>query len=161
VPALQPILTDPTLNELQRSKALSHAAVAYAKAHPAYVAEAVARNTARFVEFGEAAYSRESSAAYGIGAGTALVDRWAFRVAFVLAALGFAVTRRRRDTLALWLTPLLIAASTVMASGDVRHRMPVEPFVVVFCSQAVLWVLWRIARVQSRAGAPQRLGAAG
>ena len=161
VPAFQPILTDSRLNELELSQALSHAAVTYARAHPAYVAEAVARNTARFVEFGEAAYSRQSSAAYGVGERTAVVNRWSFRVMFVLSLLGFAATRRRRDTLALWLTPLLITASTVVASGDVRHRMPVEPFVVVFATPAMLWAVRRIARVPVRTRTARQLGTAG
>lgn len=149
VPSLAPILDDRSLDENQVNKRLGKAGRDYAKDHPGYVPRVLWWNSLRVLSLDHG--PRTNRAAYsfqGIGSGWANLATVAWYLLALLAIAGLALGAWRGTPAWLWLTPVLLFVSVVWISGDVRYRLPIEPF-------AVWAAAYALARITDRRRVPQ------
>ena len=66
----------------------------------------------------------------GIGRLQADAATIAFWLVALLAIAGVVLGALRAAPVWLWLTPLLLYVSVIWISGDIRYRLPIEPFFV-------------------------------
>jgi hypothetical protein len=151
-PALRPIVTDRSLDENQVNKKLSKAGRTYAKDHPGYVPRVLWWNGLRLLGIArplptvEAAYEFQ-----GIGRGYAKLALIAWYLAVIAAIGGLLLGALRRADWWLWVVPVLLFASVIVISSDIRYRAPIEPFVV----WAAAFGLTGIRRVRRPPPTPQ------
>jgi len=73
-----------------------------------------------------------------------------------LALFGLAWPEARRDAaLLIWLTPLLLVASAVIALDDFRYRVPADPFLIVLAALALVRIGRRLALTIQRHSVPR------
>jgi 4-amino-4-deoxy-L-arabinose transferase-like glycosyltransferase len=153
-PALRPIVTDRSLDENEVNKKLSKAGRTYAKDHPGYVPRVLWWNGLRLLGIErplptvEAAYEFQ-----GIGRGYAKLALVAWYLVAVAAIAGLLLGASRRRDWWLWVVPLLLFASVIVISSDIRYRAPIEPFVI----WAAAFALTGIRRVRRPRPTPQPL----
>lgn len=145
VPALAPLFSDMRLDEVELSSRLKDAGVDYVRAHPAYVGEVVAWNTARLFDLTGPGFVRETAASLGIRERAADIWFASYVLVAVTAVIGLFTTAARRVPRALWAVPLLVVAGTVATLGTARYRSPVEPFLVLLAAMAIAAVVDRRA----------------
>jgi hypothetical protein len=138
---------DPTLDEAELAELLRDAGTSYALDHPGYVAEVVARSTARLLDLEGPGLTRDVYRLdYSIRE-RAIADlafaSWWLLVSFAIA--GAALGAHRRVPAALLAAPLLLWAVTVPVLGHARLRAPIEPFAVLFASVALHALVVRLA----------------
>lgn len=140
VPQYAPLVTGGNLKEAEVSRRLTTGARSYIADHPAAPAKAIFYNSMRLLELGKGpGNGRLSYEAVGIGSRLARLATLAF-YALALLALAGAATRAARGgpKWLMLLAPLLLWLSVVVISGDVRYRLPLEPFVVWLAALAVV-----------------------
>ena len=131
VPSLRPILADRSLDENEMSKKLGRAGRAYAKDHPGYVPRVLWWNGLRVLSLSHGV--RDAKVAYafqGIGKGYAVLAALGWFLLALAAIAGLALGALRGGPWWFWVTPLLLFLSVIWISGDIRYRLPIEPFVV-------------------------------
>jgi surface polysaccharide O-acyltransferase-like enzyme len=144
VPEYLPLLRG---TEYQENQALDTASVNYLEHHPTYLATVTFWNTVRLFELRGPSGTRASWAANGYGGTAADLAFAGFCVVAALALAGATTRAARRAPWALWLTPVLVTASTVVVLGESRLRALVDPFLVIL---AALAVVAAINRLQAR-----------
>jgi 4-amino-4-deoxy-L-arabinose transferase-like glycosyltransferase len=135
-PAMRPIVADRSLDENQVNKKLSKAGRTYAKDNPGYVPRVFWWNGLRLLALERPL--RTAEAAYhfqGIGPGYAKLALVAWYLAAAAAIAGLILGAWRGVPWWLWIVPLLLYASVIAISSDIRYRAPIEPFVL--CAAAV------------------------
>jgi 4-amino-4-deoxy-L-arabinose transferase-like glycosyltransferase len=153
VPSLAPILADRSLDENQLSNKLAAAGRDYAADHPGYVPRVLWWNGLRLLSLshgfqnGKLAYRFQ-----GIGTRYAGAATISWYLLALVALAGIALGAVRRSPWWFWLTPLLLFASVISISGDVRYRLPVEAF-AIFAAAVALVAAWE--RVRGRRPEPQ------
>jgi hypothetical protein len=112
--------------------ALGHAAMEYARDRPGYVADVAWRNSLRVLGLGGSDYNRQAMAAeFDLG------PRWSDLVTYggfpfaLLAVVGCATAAARQTPRWVWAIPLLILATSVIASATQRFRQPADPFLLM------------------------------
>lgn len=115
--------------------ALGHAAIEYARDRPGYVAEVVWRNSLRVLGLGGSDYNHQAMAAeFDLG------PRWSDLVTYgalpfaLLALAGCATAAARGTPRWMWAIPLLILATSVVASATQRFRLPADPFLLMLAA---------------------------
>jgi hypothetical protein len=149
VPALAPILNDRSLDEREVGKYLGQAGRDYAKEHPGYVPRVLWLNGLRMLGLDDG--TRTNRIAYsfqGISAGWANLAVAAWYLVALLAIAGLLLGAWRAAPAWLRLTPVLLYVSVIWISGDVRYRLPIDPFAI--CAAA-----YAVARVTDRRRAQQ------
>jgi 4-amino-4-deoxy-L-arabinose transferase-like glycosyltransferase len=149
VPAYRDLFADRSLDEKELADALQHRAREYATDHPTYVAKVVFWNSLRLFDLTGFDFGRVVGGSLGYSARVsdlALVG-WYLVAPFGLVGAWLA---RRRLPWELWLVPVTIWATTVLALGTFRYRAPIEPFVLAFAAVTACAIH---DRVTTRAGA--------
>jgi 4-amino-4-deoxy-L-arabinose transferase-like glycosyltransferase len=142
----QPILRNPSLDEVEAERELRSATFRYAREHPSYVPRVVFWNATRLLNLrgprsedpvaGENSISRELSA----------LTVGSFYLVAVLGLLGVATGAGRRAPLFIWAYPLLALLSVAITVADMRLRMPAEPFLVLLAAAGLYGVTGRLRR---------------
>lgn len=130
VPAHEALFDDPSLDEDELSRELRSRAVEYAKDHPGYVVEVVARSTMRLFDLSGRDHAHVVGESIGYSHRLSDLGLAGWYLVAPLALVGIALGGLRRAPLALWALPVLFVAVTVIALGTYRYRAPLEPFVV-------------------------------
>lgn len=138
-------------DQVDRQRELTRRALRYAADNPLYVAEVGARNTQRLLNLEGPAWWRGNAEAMSLSRRAGDVAALAF-FPFALLALAGALTAGGRTLPGwLWATAGLLFVSVVLVAGEIRLRAPLDAFVVLLASAALVEAL----RV-SRFGAPRR-----
>lgn len=137
-PALHSIVTDRSLNENEVNKKLSKAGRTYAKDHPGYVPRVLWWNGRRVLGLERPLPTTEATYEFqGIGRGYAKLALAAWYLLVLAALAGLALGAARRTPRWLWVVPLLLFASVIVISSDVRYRVPIEPFAIWLAAAAI------------------------
>lgn len=130
------------LNEYQIDSRLRAAGITYMSDHPGYVLTQVGVTTARLLgaNMTWARYSAEGDD-YGIEVARFWLVGWLALAAVGLA--GVASRAARRLPVALWIAPVLFWITTI--NGDAEYRIPIEAFVLLFATAALVAVWDRFA----------------
>jgi 4-amino-4-deoxy-L-arabinose transferase-like glycosyltransferase len=152
-PSLAPIFADRSLDENQLSKKLGKAGRDYAADHPGYVPRVLWWNGLRLLSLSHGLHDgRVAYRFQGIGARYADAATISWYLLALAALGGIALGAARGAPRWFWLTPVLLYLSVIAISGDVRYRLPVEPFAI--CAGAVALVAaWE--RLRGRRPEPQ------
>jgi hypothetical protein len=146
VPKLQPHFADRSLNEAELSSALQHEAFTYLGDHKRYFGEVVVWNVARLFDLSGFRFAHVVGRSIGYSDRLSDLNVVSFWALAAVAVVGF----RRRDAgrapLALWLTPVVFAATTIVVLGTYRYRLPIEPFVVLLAALSITAFLDRRRR---------------
>jgi 4-amino-4-deoxy-L-arabinose transferase-like glycosyltransferase len=145
VPGLAELFTDPQLDEVELAEALREEGTEYAKEHPGYVAEVVATNIAHLFSVNGLARAETGHLSEGYGSGWSALWTISYWIVALLALGGMATRQARRVPLTWWLTPVLFVVVTVPTLGTARYRAPIEPFLVLLATLAIVALLdrWR------------------
>jgi 4-amino-4-deoxy-L-arabinose transferase-like glycosyltransferase len=146
-PAMRRIYLNASLDENQVSKRLASAGRTYAKDHPGYVPRVVWFNSLRL--FGLRHGGAGARAAYyyqGIGTRYAELARWTWYLLALAAIAGVLLGAARRAPWWIWALAPLLYVSVIWISGDIRYRVPLEPF-------AIWAAAYALARVTDRSQA--------
>lgn len=118
--------------------ALRRDAVAFAAAHPTYVASVLWHNTLRLLELDGFARTRFTAGTIDLPGGPAVAGAIMFCVIAMLALAGAVSPAARRAPRGLWLVPALQFASTVLVISETpRFRTPIEPFLLLLAALTV------------------------
>jgi len=139
------------LREAELFRRLRSRALRYAGDHPGYIATVAYWNTRRLFELGGGpAWGRTSYAYVGIGRRPAKLAVGSFYPVALLALYGIVLAIRRRAGYAfLWTAPVLLFISVVLIGGDLRYRLPLDVFFV-------LWAALALSEIGGRFGAARR-----
>ena len=127
-------------NEAEVDAVLRRRGLDYALGHPAYVGFVVGANGLRLFGLGPG-HTITNDAWYnemGVPRGARDPSTVSVLLLIVFAITGAAILHaRRRPWLSgdrfLWLMPVLLCLAVVWAHGDVRTRLPADPFLVMLC----------------------------
>jgi 4-amino-4-deoxy-L-arabinose transferase-like glycosyltransferase len=138
----------PSDDENDVSKALGKAGRRYAQDHPGYVPRVLWFNSLRLVGLRHGGSGAKFAYYYqGIGANYAKLARWSWYLLALIAIAGLALGAMRGVPWWLWIVPLLTFVSVIWISGDVRYRVPIEPF-AIWCAAYALARLTDRSRAQ-------------
>jgi heme A synthase len=129
-----------TLPEVERQHELTHRALAYIRRHPGYVPVVLARNTQRMLNLEGSRWWRAQGRSISLPQWSADAGAYGFFVFAALAVLGAMTAAARQAPRWLWLVPLALFATVIVAGSEIRYRAPVEPFLVLLAALA----LWRL-----------------
>lgn len=130
-PALRPIVNDRSLDENEVSKKLSRAGREYARDHPGYVPRVFWWNGLRLLGAARPWPTAEATYRFqGIDRGWAKLSLAAWYLLAAAAVAGVVLGAGRGVPWWLWVVPLLLFASVVAISSDLRYRVPIEPFLI-------------------------------
>jgi hypothetical protein len=101
------------------------------------------QNAKRAFELGGPGWERFTDPAVGLSRRVAGVCAYAFMLFSVLALLGAATGRGRGLPPLVWLGALLTVLGFLVAQGEPRFRVPLDPLVIVLAGIAVAAVLDR------------------
>lgn len=145
IPGQAELFSDRRLDELELAQQLRELGTEYATDHPGYVPVVVAINLAHLFDLSGLDRAEIAHLSEGYGEGWSALWTISYWIVALLA-LGGAVTKlARRAPLAIWLIPVLFVAITVPTLGTPRYRAPIEPFLVLLATLAILWLVdrWR------------------
>jgi hypothetical protein len=158
VPEFEPIFETPAIDEPTLDAELRSSAVDFALDDPAYVAEASWHNLLRMftIEGGSVVTDNGEVPDLGIGNRSVLSEQIALALASLLALAGGIATvaelRSRRGgdpdrnlRLLLLALPLVFLLATAPLNGLPRHRLTVDPFLLIFAAVGAVYI-WRSAR---------------
>jgi hypothetical protein len=137
------VLTAPGLNEADAERELRWRGTRFALDHPGYALGTTWWNSLRMFELADLGRYRD---VFYAERGLSGPDRDVTRIgALVLAGLALAglavllaLPPRRRGPLFVWLTPVLLFASTVPINGSPRYRSVVDPYLVMLAALALV-----------------------
>lgn len=137
-PALRPIVADRSLDESQVDRKLARAGRNYARHHAGYVAKVVWFNGLRLLGWKRGGAEAKFTYAFqGIGSGYAKLARFSWYVLALVALAGLAMGAARDLPWWLWVVPVALYLSVIWISGDLRYRVPIEPFAIWFAAYAL------------------------
>ena len=123
------------LEENALSSLLEARARDYISEHPGYVTEVIWWNSLRLFDVGGGKdVGRLAYSFQGIGHRPADIGRFSFYALALVAFVGLVVGAVRRNHLFLWAMPVILWLSVVVISGDVRYRLPIDPFVILLAA---------------------------
>jgi hypothetical protein len=164
----RPAQTDPeyrrlfnrTSGELDASRSLGRAARHFIGDHPTYVAEVAYCNTLRLAFLGwlSCGDRRETAAlGYVVEQGTSRtvgnIAIVSFGVVALLALAGAFTRAARRAPRAVWLMPALLWITVFVLTAN-RFRAPLEPFIIMLASLALVSAFERRRRLVGSADVP-------
>lgn len=123
-------------NEVELGRRLERQALREIAADPGYVAEVALYNSLRIFHLGELDFAVANLHDSGIQRVPAWLAIYGFYPLALLALAGALTRRARRAPRWLWLFPLLLAA-TVLVTGFVRFRAPIDPFLAMLAALAL------------------------
>ena len=169
VPGFVPIFETPAIDEPTLDAELRSSAVDFALGDPAYVAEASWHNLLRMftVEGGSVVTDNGEVPDLGIGNRSVLSEQIALALASLLALVGGIATvaelRARRGgdpdrnlrvvRLLLLALPLVFVLATAPLNGLPRHRLTVDPFLLIFAAVGAVHLWQRLAERTRRSRA--------
>lgn len=173
VSEFDPIFSTPAIDEATLDAELRESALEFAGAHPGYVVEATFHNLKRMflLEAGSVVGFDGDVTADGIGSKSTESERIAMAIVAPLALLGIAVLlvpglRRewpagspRPPPLLLWLVPLAFIAVSAPINGLPRHRLPIDPFMLIYASLGAAWLWGALRELRSQRRGRRMLGA--
>jgi 4-amino-4-deoxy-L-arabinose transferase-like glycosyltransferase len=136
--------------------ALGRAAREYALDRPGYVAGVAWRNSLRVLGLGGSDYNRQATAAE-LDLGSRWNDLFTYGALpfALLAAAGCATAAALRTPRWVWAVPLLMLATSVLASATQRFRQPADPFLLMLAALGLSAALGLIA-ARRTTGAAER-----
>jgi 4-amino-4-deoxy-L-arabinose transferase-like glycosyltransferase len=138
-PAMRRVLATPGLDENQVSRKLGALGRSYGREHPGYVPRVLWWNGLRMLTVSRGADSTRSAYAFqGVGPRWADAALWGFRLLALLALAGVALGAARAMPWWLGATAGLLFVSVIAISGDIRYRLPLEPFFVWAAAPALV-----------------------
>jgi 4-amino-4-deoxy-L-arabinose transferase-like glycosyltransferase len=123
--------------EVERQRELTRRALAYIADHPDYIAVVLARNTQRMLNLEDSRWWRAQGDSISLPRWSADAGTYGFFAFAALAALGAMTAAARRAPRWLWLVPLVLFASVIVAGSEIRYRAPVEPFLILLAALAL------------------------
>ena len=134
----------PSLPEPVWENRLLSQALRYIGAHPLFSRDRV-QNALQLLELGGSYAWEASAASIGLQRGAAEIAIGGFWVCTVLAVLGAFAQSARRAPKWLWLVPILYALATVWVRAETpRFRLPIDPFLILLASCALVSALHRV-----------------
>lgn len=138
------------LDEVALSRRLASAAAEYAAGHPSYVLATAYRNTLRLLHLRDLPYARQTlQRPTGVDSSMVELSIISFYVVSVVALIGLTTRAARQAPLFLWLTPGLLFVSAVLVQGQIRFRVPIDPFVVVLAGLGLVSLWHRLRDIGS------------
>jgi hypothetical protein len=131
-------------NEVVYGRRLLAAAVADIERDPAYLFKVAYWNTVRMLHLGEFDFAVDNLRDTGVPRIPALFEIFGFYPLAALALLGLATGGVRRAPRWLWLVPGCLLTS-VLITGFIRFRSPIDPFLALLAALAVAAMLERAA----------------
>jgi 4-amino-4-deoxy-L-arabinose transferase-like glycosyltransferase len=125
------------LPEVARQRELTRRALAYIADHPDYVAVVLARNTQRMLNLEDSRWWRAQGDSISLPRWSADAGAYGFIAFAALAVLGAMTAAARRAPRWLWLVPLALFATVIVAGSEIRYRAPVEPFLILLAALAL------------------------
>jgi 4-amino-4-deoxy-L-arabinose transferase-like glycosyltransferase len=123
--------------EVERQQELTRRAVGYAADHPGYVAQVLLHNTMRLLNLEGASWWRWQGRTMSLPVWAADAAAYAFYLLALLALAGALTPAARRAPAWLWLAPILLFASVILAGSAIRYRAPIEPFLALLAALAL------------------------
>ncbi|MBV8462734.1 MAG: hypothetical protein JO368_05535, partial [Acidimicrobiales bacterium] len=154
VPGEAQLFKDPSLDEVALADALRRQATTYASHHPGYIAVVLRTDLVNLFDLSGPGEARSAAAPLGYGSRWSLLWLVGWYVIGIAAVAGVFVRRARDVPLAVWLTPLLFVLVTIPTLGTSRYRAPIEPFVVLLASVALVWGADRLRGTRGTASNP-------
>jgi 4-amino-4-deoxy-L-arabinose transferase-like glycosyltransferase len=153
IPEYEPLLRRPDISEAELTDALQARARHYIEDHPLYPIEVAFRNTMRMLNL--TGFSWAEMTVHDVGFGKLFADLSvvSFWILLSLAVFGALMGQLRGVPPFIWLALVLLWLSVVLITGNTRHRIPLEPFLVMFAA-----IPLAAAYDRFRAAWPQRLG---
>ncbi|MFL5842047.1 MAG: hypothetical protein ACJ77Z_16480, partial [Thermoleophilaceae bacterium] len=152
-PSLAPIIANRSLDENELSKELGKAGRRYAKNHPGYVPRVLWWNGLRLLSLTDGIRNDKFAYSFqGIAPGFATAATICWYVIVLAAIAGLVLGAMRDVPWWLWIAPVLLYVSVIWISGDVRYRLPIEPFAIWLAGFAVVAAA---ERLRDRPPAPQ------
>jgi 4-amino-4-deoxy-L-arabinose transferase-like glycosyltransferase len=143
-------IVSPDIDELELDELLQQRSLDHARDHPAYVAEAVARNGLRMLELDRATWGATSDS-LSLSSSQGAAERIGWFVAVALAVGGWLTSGRRRVPWWLLATPVVFFAAGATSGGLLRYRIPADPFVLLLAAAGLVAVLDHVGpRVTAR-----------
>lgn len=142
VPEYDAVIRQPGLSEPDVSRSLRRRSLSFLRSDPGYLAEVCYWNVRRLLNLADAIdLERILWRDYGVGPGLSDASVVGFWLAAVLA-LGALATRAgrsavRRSSPLLWAAPVVLVASAVPIAGNMRYRIPADPFILVLTALAL------------------------
>lgn len=126
------------ISEAEMDRRLRAAALAYIRAHPAYVAEVGFWNTVRFLDLSPSFTRYVMEVEADVPGGLADLERFTFWAIALLALAGAASRFGRSLPRFVWLVPLVMWASSVFVWSSSRYRQPLEPLFVMLAAAGLV-----------------------
>jgi len=123
--------------ETERQNELTRRALAYIAHHPGYVPVVLARNTQRLLNLEGPRWWRAQGDSISMPRWSADAGAYGFFAFMALAVIGAMTAAARRAPGWLWLVPLVLFASVIVAGSEIRYRAPVEPFLILLAALAL------------------------
>lgn len=123
-------------NELTYGNHLQSAAIDDIRSDPGYLLKVAYWNTVRMFNLGELGYAENNLSNTGIPAVLALIELIPAPMLLVLAVGGLFSKAMRQAPKWLWLVPACLF-TTVLVSGFIRFRAPIDPFLVMLAALVV------------------------
>jgi hypothetical protein len=125
------------LDEVERQRALTRRALTFAADHPGYVGEVVLHNTLRMLNLEGAGWWRAQGDSVSMPRWAADAGAYGFLALALIALAGALTAGARRAPRWLWLVPIVLFATVIVAGSEIRYRAPVEPFIVLLAALAI------------------------
>jgi len=154
VPELAGIIRQPGRSEADVSRTLRQRSVAFIRSDPDYLVEVCYWNVRRLATLADAVnLERILWRDYGVGPRLSDAGVLGFWLVALLAAGGLLTRAARRAVrrvpLFVWSVPLVLVAPAVPIAGNMRYRIPADPFLILLAaialSAAAGWILSRRA----------------
>jgi len=123
--------------EVQRQRELTRRALDYAADHPGYVAQVLLHNTMRLTNLEGASWWRRKGGGVSLPVWATDAAAYGFYALALLALAGALTPAARRAPAWLWLAPILLFASVILAGSAIRYRVPIEPFLALLAALAL------------------------
>ncbi|MEY2432912.1 MAG: hypothetical protein QOC92_2637 [Acidimicrobiaceae bacterium] len=147
---LAPLFGDRSLDEVTLGARLRSSGFEFIRRHPTSPIEAELWNSYRMLELTGLDQSAQVAEQSGYSRRAAAVAMVSFWMVAVLAAAGCVTRSFRRAPPTLWLAPALLWVGTALFLGDARQRAPVDPFILLAASLAVVGGIARISALSAR-----------
>lgn len=138
------LFRDHGLNEATLDDALRRRAQTYARQHPGYVARVLGVSFVHLFDLSGFADARTAAASLGYGGVAAVFWVLSFYAVALIGIVGAALERGRALPLGIWLVPVLFVMVTIPTLGTLRYRAPIEPYLVLLASVALVGLADRV-----------------
>jgi hypothetical protein len=144
VPETAALYLDGSLNEADMDQLQTQAALRYLGRHLMYPLEVAFWNTVYMSGANLRLVELNTTGELGLGHGTALATAGMLYLVEVLAVAGALTWRARQAPFGVWGIPLALLATTILVQGAPRFRLPVDPFLLLLASLALVTLAERL-----------------